>query len=348
MRNDREYGSSPDDADLVELIEGLWQRKLLVFGVALLVTLVATAYALLATPIYQARVIVEPPTQNDIASLNYGRGGEGGLSLLATKDVYEVYLRTLTSESLRREFFRKIYLPAQDGVLAEEHQDELYAEYISALQVALTSKGGTAYTIAASVPSPQQAAEWVSIYAGMAGDWAKQEVLKDAASDVVVRAESLERQIRIAQDSARKQREDQIAVLREALAVAESIGLERPMVFPGGSSAEMHGALTYMRGSKALMAEIEALERRESDDPFIASLRSQQAALAYYRSQKVDPSTVAVYRQDGSVELLDKPISPKKALIIAAGMILGLFLGVGLGMVLRVLEVHRKRRLHPE
>lgn len=41
-------------------------------------------------------------------------------------------------------------------------------------------------------------------------------------------------------------------------------------------SAIMNGSLMYMRGSKALRGEIEALESRVSDDPFIPALRTLQ------------------------------------------------------------------------
>lgn len=90
----------------------------------------------------------------------------------------------------------------------------------------------------------------------------------------------------------------------------------------------MGGALTYMRGSKALEAEIDNLQKRPSDDPFIEDLRQKQAAVATYRALEIDPSVVDVYRQDGDVNPPDQPVKPRKALILLFGVVLGGTVGV--------------------
>jgi chain length determinant protein (polysaccharide antigen chain regulator) len=90
----------------------------------------------------------------------------------------------------------------------------------------------------------------------------------------------------------------------------------------------MDGALVYMRGSKALEAEISNLRARTSDDPFITDLRSREEALTFYNNLEVKDSVFEVYRQDGGVEAPDRPVKPNKLLIIALGIIGGLFIGV--------------------
>lgn len=42
-----------DEIDLVELFRALWRQRLLIVGVTFAVTLIAAAYAFLATPYYQ-------------------------------------------------------------------------------------------------------------------------------------------------------------------------------------------------------------------------------------------------------------------------------------------------------
>ncbi|KJK09795.1 Tyrosine-protein kinase etk [compost metagenome] len=103
MRNDRERLSGGGEIDLFELVEGLWKQKVLNIVTAVIVTAAAVAYALLATPIYEAKVFVQSPSQSNVTQLNYGRGGDSGLPMLAVKDVYDIYLRHLQSESLRRD-----------------------------------------------------------------------------------------------------------------------------------------------------------------------------------------------------------------------------------------------------
>ena len=338
MRSNRDRSSSADEINLIELVERLWERKLLIFGTTFVVFLGFVAYAFLSTPIYQAKVFVQAPTQNDIAGFNYGRGDTQGLEALTVKDVYEVYLRNLLSDSVRRKFFREVYLPSLNESLRGSGQDEMYTRYTKILQVVIVGKDSSArYSITADLPDAHEAVRWVGLYAEMAGDFAKQEVLKNVSSDAHVKAENLQQKISTEQETARKRREDQIIQLREALVVARSIGLEMPPIISGSLSnavsARMDGSLTYMRGSKALEAEIENLEKRQSDDPFISDLRAQQAGLSFYRSLNISPATVNVYRQDGEVELPDKPIEPKKWLVIAMGAALGLLLGCILGAI---------------
>lgn len=98
-------------------------------------------------------------------------------------------------------------------------------------------------------------------------------------------------------------------------------------------SAFMDGSLMYMRGSKALKAEIQALESRVSDDPFIPTLRTLQEQQRLFNSLSINPEKVAVFRQDGSVDIPDTPVKPKKALILAIGLMAGGLLGVFLVLV---------------
>lgn len=332
MRNEHERLSAGDEIDLVELIHGLWQQKLLIILTTLLISGVAVAYALLAKPMYEARVFVQSPSQNDIAHLNYGRGGGSGLAMLGVKDVYDTFLRHLQSESLRREFFQTVYLPLLSDEQRSGSQDDVYSRFKQALLVAGGGKDmPSRFSITASSSDPQEAVDVVTRYVEMAGDRAKLEVLKDVKSDATVKANNLLQQIDAAQVSAREQREDEIAQLQEALVVAKSIGLERPPIISGTLSTEvsagMGGSLTYMRGSKALEAEIANLVSRKSDDPFIENIRKQETELAFYRQLEIDPLVITTFRQDGGVELPDKPVKPRKTLIVVIGVLGGAILG---------------------
>lgn len=338
MRNEPERRYGDDEIDLFELVEGLWKQKVLIILTTVIVTAAAVAYALLATPIYEAKVFVQPPSQNDVAQLNYGRGGDSGLSMLGVKDVYEIYLRHLQSESLRREFFRNVYLPSLTAEERVGSQDGLYARFQDVLSLGVAAKDTpNRYFVKATLADPQQAAEWVVRYVEMAGQRGISEISKDVKADATIKANNLEQQIESTRESARKQREDQIAKLSEALIVARSIGLEKPPIISntlsGEVSAGMGGSLTYMRGTKALEAEISNLRSRTSDDPFVANLRQRQEALAFYRALKVEPGVIQVYRQDGAIESPDKPVKPKKMIVVAVGVVLGIALGVMLALL---------------
>ncbi|MFV0924876.1 MULTISPECIES: LPS O-antigen chain length determinant protein WzzB [Pseudomonas] len=331
MSTHREHVIENNEIDLVQLIRGIWRQKLLITVITMAVTATAIVYALTATPVFQAKIFVQPPTQKDIAHLNYGRGGETELERLSVQNIYDIFLRHLLSESLRRHFFQNIYLPTLPKEQRQGSQDALYAGFNQLFSVAPTGKDTPGrFAISANLPDPELAAGWVTQYANMAGELARQEVLGNVRGEATVKSNDLQLQIVSAQKSAREQREDEIVRLTEALAVAKSIGLDRPPIITINRveevSADMEGPLTYMRGSKALEAEIRNLQQRVSDDPFIQDIRKQQAALNFYRELRIDPEVVATFRQDGIVELPDRPIKPKKFLIA----LLGLFAGAGL------------------
>lgn len=330
MRSERERLSGDDEIDLFELIAGVWKQKVLVVGIAAIVTAAAVAYALLVTPVYEAKVFIQSPSQNDIAQLNYGRGGDTGLAVLTIRDVYDVYLRNLQSESLRREFFRSFYLPSLTSDERSGSQDVLYNRFQDVLSIGTGLNNR--YFVKVNLADPQVAAEWGVRFVEMAGARGVAEIAKDVKADATIKANNIEQQITAARESAKKQREDRIAQLKEALRVATSIGLKKPPIISAEVAAGMEGALTYMRGSQALEAEILNLEERISDDPYVRNLRQRQEALAFYRSLQVDSGVVQVYRQDGAIESPDKPIKPKKVLIVVLGMVGGLMLGLMLAL----------------
>ncbi|QXH55427.1 LPS O-antigen chain length determinant protein WzzB [Pseudomonas maumuensis] len=333
MRNERERLSGGDEIDLVELVRGVWQQKIWVVLVMLIVVGLALAYVMIASPLYEAKLYIRPPTQNQIAQLNYGRGPDTGLPPLSAKDVYSIYLKLLQSEAVRNEFFQNTFLP---GLAQDERsgsRDALRARFDEMLTVAQTAKDETdRYVVTARLEDPKLAANWVSTYAELSADRAKDELLGGTRSDISIMADNLEQQIRASRASASNKRADQIAQLKEALLVAKSIGLERPPIISNTLSSEvsagMGGALTYMRGSKALEAEIANLDSRSSDDPYIPTLRERQEKLNFLRNLKIDPALVAMYQQDGAVFQPDKPAKPKKAIIMALAALAGLAMGV--------------------
>lgn len=334
-----------DELDLTELFKGLWKQKLLILLCTAVVLLAAVAYAWTIPPSYEAKMFIQPPSQSDIGNLNYGRGGDSNLEVLRVKDVYDVYLRCLQSESLRWELYRSVYMPSLTQEQREGPQNAMFARFSKSLVVAQASKDDpTRFSVTATVTDPQQAAQWVTAFASRAGEQARDEVLKNVKSDATIKADNLQKQIDAQQASSRKEREDEIVQLKEALRVAKSIDLEKPPIISGKLAAEvsagMDHSLMYMRGSKALEAEIDNLQARQSDDPFIGNLRQKQESLAFYRTLEVDPASIKVYRQDGIVEVPDRPVKPRKILIVALGLVLGFGLGIFLA-VLRFLIVDK-------
>ncbi|MFC6570693.1 hypothetical protein ACFQDJ_03405 [Pseudomonas brassicacearum] len=162
---------------------------------------------------------------------------------------------------------------------------------------------------------PAQATEWAKAYVQRASVAAESELIKNVTTEASVRARNLEQRIVSLRETAQRVREDRIQQLREALQIAKAIGLTTPVVNSTAAvdiTVDTGNKLDYQRGSKALAAEVEALESRSSDDAFIGDLRSLQMRYGFYRKLNVDPETISVYRQDGVVEIPESPIKPRK------------------------------------
>ncbi|MEB0075930.1 Wzz/FepE/Etk N-terminal domain-containing protein [Pseudomonas sp. CCI3.2] len=338
MTSSMETPQDADEIDLFELMSSLWKQKIIIIFFVVLSVLTATAYAFLSKPIYEARIFIQPPTLNGIADFNYGRTREAELTPFAVKDVYEVFVHNLLSESLRRSFFVEVYLPSLPESKRAGSRDALYSDYLSELTIGLPAKDQPdRYLVSVQSRDPAQATDWVKAYVARAGEAAESEMLKNVAREAEVRARNLAQQISTLQETADKVREDSVTQLREALKVAQAIHLTEPPIISGNVSAEvsatMNGQLTYMRGTKALEAEIKNLEERKSNDPFIDSLRALQIKQSFYKDLQVSPDRVSVYLIDGTVEQPDRPIKPKKGLIIALGVIFGAGLGLLVALI---------------
>ena len=322
-----------DEIDLVELIQKLWMKKWLIIGVTLGATLVAAAYAFLSPPVYRAQASVMPPTLSDIAGFNLARNKDIGLEPFKIDDVYRVFTRNLQSEQSKRRFYNEVYLPSLTDNQKKASRDALYKGFLGRLTVTGPTKSQSdRFVLNIEGGDPSEAAQWAEIYIKDVEQRSIEEMLGNAQSEIQVRGRNLTQQIETLRESAKIRREDRLAQLKEALKVAQAVGLENPPMIAGQMndqlSAIMEGNLTYMRGAKALKAEINALSQRASDDPFVPELRTLQEQHSLYSSLRIQPDRVAVYRLDGAIETPDEPIKPKKMLILVLGLVIGFILGV--------------------
>lgn len=334
-----------DDVDFRDLIGAFWKQKVLIFFSVLVFLFLSLLYVYFSASRYQATALVLPPAQSDIANFNYGRTNDTELNRYSVKDVYDVFLRHLQAESLRRKFFDDYYLPTLSPEQRQRPLDALYGEFLRDLVISQVGGGIDRYAVSVKNTDPATAKTWVEIYLAQAGAAAKSEMIKNVSQESEVRARNLAQKISTLRDSGQKVREDLIVQLREALEVARDVGLEKPPLISGGLSAQvsagMSGELTYMRGSKALEAAIRALEMRKSDDPFIKGLRELQVSYSFYRNLEVQPDAVEVFRLDGPIELPDEPLGPKSSVILT----LGIFVGALVGFLFVTLRVFLWRRI---
>ncbi|MDC0078227.1 Wzz/FepE/Etk N-terminal domain-containing protein [Deltaproteobacteria bacterium] len=121
---------------------------------------------------------------------------------------------------------------------------------------------------------------------------AKRELVKQRRLDKIT---GIENTIAAKKEGAKQRRLDQILRFKEAILIADSLGIKkREDATSFIKSTQMNLDIItstnplYYAGSKELQAEINTLEQRKSDDPFISGLRDLQEELAQLNAIKSD------------------------------------------------------------
>lgn len=333
-----------EENDLVELAKALWSQKLVIITVTIASAAVALAYSLLSTPVYEAKATVLPPLLSDIAAYNAGRtessSSQSQLKPFTTEEVYSVFTRNLRSLSLRRDFFQAVYIPSLPSGALSGPRDELWADFNELISIHAPDNQRTdLIEVSVKQSTPDLAAAWANELISRAAVASERDMQLNVSSELDTRIRSIERRIASLRSTAQQRRDDRIAILKEALVVARAVGMDSPQVTAGRTSSNddlsefIDGSLTYMRGAKAIEAEMTVLEARQSDDPFIPELRSSQEQLSFLKTIDVRPENVSVFTLDSAADVPETPIKPKKTLIVALGIVFGGMLGVFAALV---------------
>ncbi|PVZ32922.1 Wzz/FepE/Etk N-terminal domain-containing protein [Pseudomonas sp. CC120222-01a] len=332
MRDGNELLVSGEEIGLARILRAIWRKKLVVLLSAVIVSSMAIAYGFMAVPVYVAKVILQPPIQSDIVPFNYGRGENTGLKELTVTEVYNVYLRNLQSDSLRRKFFKEVYRPGLnkgEGVGSRADDYERLQRSLSLGPVSNDDK--SRYFISIEATDPALAMAWAVKYSELAGQLSQVELTQDLQTDAREKARNLHDEIKADLEGARMEREDRIVRLEEALRIARLAGLQKPPITSTAPSREvsaaMDGSLMYMRGAEALEAEVANLRSRDSDEPFVHGLRPRQQSMVFYQTLKLNLDGAKVYRQDGVGELPDSPLRPNRPWVFVLGLLAGVVLG---------------------
>lgn len=338
-----------DEIDLFELAGNLWKEKVVIIAFTVVATIIAIAYALMATPVYQSTAGVLPPRVSDVVALNPPQS-DSKLSNLSTKDVYRVFTQTLESSTLRDQFYQEVFLPSLTESERAKPAEALRKMLAQTITVKVDDKGSNLDEVIVTLKKdPKTAQEWANRYIEMAGDLSTSELIENREAEVKNIVANIVNTISILRRQAKVEREREIVRLTEAYHIAKAIGIHEPQK-PEGKVME-EGAnyvdrnLLYLRGSNALKAQLEMLQQRKNDDPFIPQLAYLQQQLDFYESLQFKPADIAVYTFDQPALLPDFPIKPKKKLIVIIGFLLGGMIGVGVALV-RIVVRNRRESSH--
>jgi chain length determinant protein (polysaccharide antigen chain regulator) len=325
----RENGYSDDEISLYDLYRVLVKRKNLIAIVFASILVICIAYLIVTPKIYQVSTLLFPPSSGDMYLTNID------LSKVADfqpEQVFKLYAQELTSNDRWYEFTK------QETKLFHNlsTDDQLHNPFkldkdkdIPNLHILL--KYDTSQT--------ENAVAIVKRYLRFAEQGLIAKFIQQISSSVSHSIKTLELAIQLARESAKQARLDQITQLESDLAIAKRLGIVDNLYFSLASKAgdkesvlniftNNPATATYLKGTKVITAELDSLKHRESDDPFIPSLRQKQDQLKQLKELQYSPELFHAYDQDGEVKLSTSPVKPKKILVLLLGGILGLFLGM--------------------
>lgn len=403
--------STAEEIDLVELFRALWRQKLLIIGITVVVTLIAAAYAFLATPYYQTRTYLRPVPQSSLDQLN-----ETGIYKLTPEEAINRVAGGLSSYDNRLDFFLSNQELFQQ---IEKHGDSLEQAFADFNENAFemlfpdpkrTDNSSAFVGLRLTYPKGMDGAAVVNGFVAHVLELERHEIAEDLESLINNRLASLEMSIEaqranysatkeakiaaLLEEDALKRAElqDELTALRaelktrrtnriqelnEAISIAESLGIRTPTSPSAMAESPRSGtqvirtevtnqkAPLYFMGTEALTAERDALASRTSDDfiePRIAEIQSELAMLKHNREVeilkgregedlyltnlaelreeaarlkgiKLDTERLRLVRLDQPALQSLKPIKPKKAMILALGIVLGGMLGVFVALV---------------
>ncbi|WP_019339932.1 Wzz/FepE/Etk N-terminal domain-containing protein [Stutzerimonas stutzeri] len=409
--NAQHQTSSAEEIDLVELFRALWRQKLLIVAITAIVTLIAAAYAFLATPYYQTRTYLRPVPQSSLDQLN-----ETGIYKLTPEEAINRVAGGLSSYDNRLDFFlnnqdlfqqietRGDSLEQTFANFNEEAFEVLFPDpkrkdnrsafvgleltYPQGMEGASVVNGFVAYVLELERREIADDLESLvrnrlaSLDMNMEAQRASYSASKEAKIATLLEADALKRaelqdELTALRAELKTRRTNRIQQLNEAISIAESLGIRTPTSPSGMAESPRNGTQVirtevtnqemplYFMGTEALTAERDALAARTSDDfiePRIAEIQSELAMLktnreveimneregedvylqnlaalreeaARLKGIKLDTERLRLVRLDQPALQPLSPIKPKKAMILALGLVLGGMLGVFVALV---------------
>ncbi|MGK9064912.1 Wzz/FepE/Etk N-terminal domain-containing protein [Stutzerimonas chloritidismutans] len=415
--------STSEEIDLVELFRALWRQKLLILGITAVVTLIAAAYAFLATPYYQTKTYLRPVPQSSLDQLN-----ETGIYKLTPEEAINRVAGALSSYDNRLDFFLNNQELLQQIEKRGDSLEQAFANFNEdAFEMLFpdpkrTDNRSAFVGLRLTYPEGMDGAAVVNGFVAHVLELERREITEDLESlinnrlasldmnmeaqranysatkeakiaalleeDALKRAE-LQDELTALRAELKTRRTNRIQELNEAISIADSLGIRNPTSPSAMTASPPSGtqvirtevtnqkAPLYFMGTEALTAERDALVARTSDDfiePRIAEIQSELAMLEHNREVeilkeregedlyltnlaelreeaarlkgiKLDTERLRLVRLDQLALQSLNPIKPKKAMILALGLVLGGMLGVFVALIRSLMT--RSNEQHP-
>lgn len=345
--------SNDDEIDLFDLIDDIWNQKNWVFAGVFFTLVLAGLYLFKATPVYQAEAKVKSATANDL--IEFSRPQLIDIYSLDVDGAFASAKSALLSTGYRKEFYElkldqiKAIPNSYDEKFSLEQNFSGFSELFS-VKTSSNKDSEPHVQLSLKLTDAEQASELLNDFV----EYALFRRLRDSYDTMLAkvngRIESLNYQANIMREEYMGNKARRILELKEATGIALAVGQANPvyrnMDLVGGQRPPL-----YMLGSKAIKAEIKALESRENlakdlvrgEDHFIAGLPKLLVEIEALQALEIDFSKINLARIDEVAVVPVKPIKPRKLLVMALALVCGVFVGLFVALVVAAYGKHKIR-----
>ena len=331
-----------DNINIGNLYQTLLNKKRSVLIILLASVVLSSLYAFTLPNLYRAQIYIVPPQDKFVQPLNYFATQIAKDSQLVLKQqyIYFDFMKNAQSRQFQRKFFfeNKIYdyFDADPEEAFDVSFNEMLRFSLESKYVSRDIRQEDSFNVSFLHSDPNLAAKWLNDYVQMV----ERETSRRIVDGVNTSIENYRKKIQSAIDSHKEQakqiRADNITRLKEALLIAEELDIIKPSnanltnqtIIMDNSTVSGPTQITemplYLFGTDALKTQIDILQNRVSDDPFIPNLRSLEAELNTTSLVKVNYSDVRVAEIDQKALAPTRKYSPRRSLILIVGLFFGI------------------------
>jgi chain length determinant protein (polysaccharide antigen chain regulator) len=329
------------DHNMNNLVDLIVDSKKTIIAIIASSILVSVIYALTATPIYRTSIYIIPPQDKDINALNViDKEGRRLINdyLIRPQDVYTKFMVKAQSRKFQREFFFNNRLTEIfGGGDPEQSFEDFHKNLAFAIQSKILSREireENFVTISILHDNSQESADILNDYIATVERKTAIELVAGVNRLLANKSDSIEGAVSAKISLARANTQDRIVQLKEALGIAEELGIIEMQIANNQQSVIMsddnllNSNPLYLYGTKALRVEIQTLLDRKSEDSFVPGLRALQQEVQALSQVKLTPGSIRVAQIDQKAMPSDMRHSPKRKLIVFLGTIFGIFLSL--------------------
>jgi len=345
-----QHNTEDMEISLIDISKVLYRRKKLIMLVIGIVVFAGMFYAFSKERVYEVETILLSSSVKDLQSINVLKNN------VNSHDILEKFIATFQSRRLKKEFFEKFkVLESILGEVPKLNRDlvinGVFEKFADSFKI---SSDKDFVRIKLIGTDKQNIGIWLDGIVEMANKKTIQVLVDSLENEVDTEIKSLNLEMEVMRESYLRKRDDELAILNEALSIAKELGINKYSFNPSASydsrtsavNAASHNSPIFMKGTRVLKAEIKNLKQRKLNDIHIFGLRELQEKVARLEKTKIARADAiknmknnlrAVTVEQNGVQSTVL-IKPNKRLYLILSLVVGVMLGVFCALIFEFIK----------